>query len=160
MLLWFAFLQHSMEKHTVPNFCTSFFRLIFFSLNKPTNLSMHYFVVDNFVPGWSLSQGCAFIQYVDSACAERAIKQLHGKVSKLMGPVQKLIMVVTLNSLLGDFLRVGAESFCLNFQQILQKSSAQTFVTILKVRVVNGWLTHGDFWEVGWKLQFKNSTMA
>lgn len=121
---------------------------------------MHYFVVDNFVPGWSLSQGCAFIQYVDSACAERAIKQLHGKVSKLMGPVQKLIMVVTLNSLLGDFLRVGAESFCLNFQQILQKSSAQTFVTILKVRVVNGWLTHGDFWEVGWKLQFKNSTMA
>lgn len=89
---------------------------------------MHYFVVDNFVPGWSLSQGCAFIQYVDSACAERAIKQLHGKVSKLMGPVQKLIMVVTLNSLQGDLLRVGAESFCLNFQQILQKSSAQTFL--------------------------------
>ena len=117
-----------MEKHTVPNFCTSFFRLIFFSLNKPTNQSIHYFVVDNFVPACSLSQGCAFIKYVDSACAERAIKQLHGKVGKLMGPVQKLIMVVTLNSLQGDLLRVGAESFCLNFQQILQKSSAQTFL--------------------------------
>lgn len=26
------------------------------------------------------SKGCAFIKYVDSACAERAIKQLHGKV--------------------------------------------------------------------------------
>ena len=120
---------------------------------------MHYFVVDNFVPGWSLSQGCAFIQYVDSACAERAIKQLHGKVSKLMGPVQKLIMVVTLNSLQGDLLRVGAvvlskfsansaKIFCTNFS-----------VTTLKVRVVNGWLTHRDFWEVGWELQFKNSTM-
>lgn len=43
---------------------------------------MHYFVVDKFVPACSLSQGCAFIKYVDSACAERAIKQLHGKVSK------------------------------------------------------------------------------
>lgn len=69
-------------------------------------------------------------------------------------------MVVTLNSLQGDLLRVGAEAFYLNFQQILQKSPAQTSVTILKVRVVNGWLTHGDFWEVGWELQFKNSTMA
>ncbi|KAL9952504.1 hypothetical protein ACROYT_G039771 [Oculina patagonica] len=26
------------------------------------------------------SKGCAFVQYTDSACAERAIKQLHGKV--------------------------------------------------------------------------------
>lgn len=26
------------------------------------------------------SKGCAFIQYTDSACAERAIKQMHGKV--------------------------------------------------------------------------------
>ena len=122
---------------------------------------MHYFVVDNFVPGWSLSQGCAFIQYVDSACAERALKQLHGKVGKLMGPVQKLIMVVTLHSLLGDFLRVGAESFCLNFSANSAKIFCTNFsVTILKVRVVNGWLTHRDFWKVGWEFQFKNPTMA
>ena len=45
-----------------------------------------------------------------------------------MGPVQKLIMVVTLNSLQGDLLRVGVESFYLNFQQSLQKSPAQTFL--------------------------------
>lgn len=70
-------------------------------------------------------------------------------------------MVVTLNSLQGDLLRVGAEAFYLKFSANSAKISCTNFsVTILKVRVVNGWLTHGDFWEVGWELQFKNSTMA
>ena len=50
---------------------------------------------------------------------------------------------------LSKFSANSAKIFCTNFS-----------VTTLKVRVVNGWLTHGDFWEVGWELQFKNSTMA
>ena len=56
---------------------------------------------------------------------------------------------------------MGAESFCLNFSANSAKIFCTNFsVTILKVRVVNGWLTHKDFWKVGWELQFKNSTMA
>ena len=54
------------------------------------------------------------------------------KGKQVMGPVQKLIMVVTLNSLQGDLLRVGAESFCLNFQQILQNLLHKLFCYHLK----------------------------
>ena len=50
---------------------------------------------------------------------------------------------------LSKFSANPAKIFCTNFS-----------VTILKVRVVNGWLTHRDFWKVGWELQFKNPTMA
>ena len=161
ILLWFAFLQHSMEKHTVSLISVPHsLDWIFFSLNKPTNQSMHYFVVDKFAPACSLSQGCAFIKYVDSACAERAIKQLHGKVSKWW---------VHLEAYYGSyfefssrrFVKGGCRGVLSKFSANSAKISCTNFsVTILKVRVVNGWLTHGDFWEVGWELQFKNSTMA
>ena len=59
------------------------------------------------------------------------------------------------------FVKGGCRGVISKFSANSAKISCTNFsVTILKVRVVNGWLTHGDFWEVGWELQFKNSTMA